>query len=67
MLGAADDVVRGIALALEQQVGLADGVGLGVDLLAVQVGGDLLAVVARQLCRVSSATVSMPPVPQAPS
>ena len=29
---------------LQQQVGLADGEGLGVDLLAVQVGGDLLAV-----------------------
>ena len=34
----------GLALALEQQVGLADGVGLGVDLLAVEVRGDLLAV-----------------------
>ena len=31
---------------MQQQVGLADGVGLGVDLLAVQVGGDLLAVLA---------------------
>ena len=34
---------------MQQQVGLADGVGLGVDLLAVQVGGDLLAVLAGML------------------
>ncbi len=68
VLGAADDVVGRLALALEQQVGLADGVGLGVDLLAVEVGRDLLAVLARELAAsVSSATVSMPPVPQAPS
>ena len=40
----ADDVVRRVAVAFEQEVGLADGVGLGVDLLAVKVGGDLLAV-----------------------
>jgi len=44
MLRAADDVVCRLALALEQEVGLADGVGLGVDLLAVEVRGDLLAV-----------------------
>ena len=37
------------ALALEKHVGLADGVGLGVDLLAVEVGGDLLAALGRQL------------------
>ena len=49
VLRAADDVVRGLALALEQQVGLADGVGLGVDLLAVEVGGDLLAVLLGEL------------------
>ena len=68
VLRAADDVVGRVALALEQQVGLADGVGLGVDLLAVEVGGDLLAVLRGQLAAsVSSATVSMPPVPQAPS
>ena len=40
----ADDVVGLLAFAFEQQIGLADGVGLGVDLLPVQVGGDLLAV-----------------------
>ena len=67
MLRAADDVVRRLALALEQQVRLADGVRLGVDLLAVEVGGDLLAVLRGELLSVSSATVSMPPVPQAPS
>ena len=33
----ADDVVGLFAFALEQQIGLADGVGLGVDLLAVEV------------------------------
>ena len=49
VLRAADDVVRRLAFALEQQVGLADGVGLGVDLLAVEVGGDLLAVLLGEL------------------
>ena len=49
MLRAAHDVVGGLALALQQQVGLADGVGLGVDLLPVQVGGDLLAVLGGEL------------------
>ena len=49
VLGAADDVVGGLALALEQQVGLADRVRLGVDLLAVEVGGDLLAVLVGEL------------------
>ena len=49
VLRAADDVVRRLALALEQQVGLADGVGLGVDLLAVEVRGDLLAVLRGEL------------------
>ena len=34
---AADDVVGVFALALEEHVGLADGVGLGVDFLAVEV------------------------------
>jgi hypothetical protein len=65
--GAADDVVGALALALEQHVGLADGVGLGVDLLAVEVGGDLLAVLGGELLERLLATVSMPPVPQAPS
>jgi hypothetical protein len=64
---AADDVVRRVAVALEQQVGLADGVGLAVDFLAVEVGGDLLAVRLAICWSVSSATVSMPPVPQAQS
>ena len=49
MLRAAHDVVGGLALAFQQQVGLADGVGLGVDLLPVQVGGDLLAVLGGEL------------------
>jgi hypothetical protein len=66
-LGAADDVVGALAFALEQHVGLADGVGLGVDLLAVEVAPDLLAAPAAIAVSVSSATVSMPPVPQAQS
>jgi hypothetical protein len=41
---AADDVVRRVAIAFEQEVGFADGVGLAVDLLAVKMGGDLFAV-----------------------
>ena len=49
MLRAADDVVGRLALALQQQVGLADGVGLGVDLLAEQVRRDVLAVLGRKL------------------
>ena len=48
MLRATHDVVRGVALAFEQEVGLADGVGLGVDLLAVEVGGNLLTVLGRE-------------------
>ena len=43
------DVVAAVALALQQQVGLADRVGLGVDLLAEQVRGDVLAVLGREL------------------
>ncbi len=50
---AADDVVGRLAFAFEQQVGLADGVGLGVDLLAVEVRGDLLAVLRGELLRAS--------------
>ena len=42
--GPPHDVVGGLALPLQQQVGLADGEGLGIGLLAVQMGGDLLAV-----------------------
>ena len=38
VLGAAHDVVGGLAVPLQQQVSLADGEGLGVDLLPVQVG-----------------------------
>ena len=44
VLGAAHDVVGGLALPLQQQIGLANGEGPGVDLLPIQVGGDLLAV-----------------------
>ena len=43
-LRAADDVVRILALALEQHVRLADGVGLRVDLLAVELALHLLSV-----------------------
>ena len=48
MLRAAHDVVGGLALALEEQVGLAYRVGLGVDLLAVQVRGHLLPPLLRE-------------------
>ncbi len=43
VLGSAHKVIGGVAIAGQQQIGLGDGVGLGVDLLAVEVGGDLLA------------------------
>ena len=49
VLGATHDVVGGLALSLQQQVGLADGVGLGVDLLPVEVRGDVLSVLGREL------------------
>ena len=49
MLRAADDVVGRLALALQQEVGLADGVGSGVDLLAEEMRGDVLAVLGREL------------------
>ena len=49
MLRTTDDVVRRVAVALEQEVGFADGVGLGVDLLAVEMRGDLLAVLLGDL------------------
>ena len=49
VLWTAHDVVGSLAAALEQQVGFADCVGLGVDLLPVQVGRDLLALLGREL------------------
>ena len=67
MLRAADDVVRGFSFAFQQEVGLADGVGFGVDLLAVEVVATCLPCSLARSSKVSSATVSMPPVPQAPS
>ena len=45
---AADDVVGALALAFKQHVRLADGVGLGVDLLAIEQALDLLARVSRR-------------------
>ena len=44
-----DDVVGGFPLALEEEVCLGDGVGLGVDLLAVEMGGNLLAALLGEL------------------
>ena len=64
---AADDVVGALALAFEQHVRLADGVGLGVDLLAVERHLTCWPRFAPIAVSVSSATVSMPPVPQAQS
>ena len=46
MFRPANDVVRRVALAFQQQIGLADRVGLGVDLLAVEMGCHLLAVLS---------------------
>ena len=43
MLGAAYYVVGVFAFAFEQQVGDADGVGFLIDLLAVEVDGDIFA------------------------
>ena len=43
MFRPADDVVGGFPLTLEEKVRLSNGVGLGVDLLAVEMGGDLFA------------------------
>ena len=67
-LSSANNVIRLDAFPLEEQIGFADGVGLGINFLAEQVNGDFLTVRARQAqLGDSSATVSMPPVPQAPS
>ena len=63
----ANDVGIGVFLTLEEQVGFADGVGLGVYLLPVQMGGDSLPRFSAISWRVCSATVSIPPVPRAPS
>ena len=49
MFGAADDVVRRLALSFEQEVGLADRVRLGIDVLAIKVRSDFLAVLLREL------------------
>ena len=43
VLRPAHDIVGRSPFALEQQVGFGDGVRLGVDLLAIEVDGDLLA------------------------
>ena len=67
VVGSTDDVVGRFAFALEEHIGLTYRVGLGVDLLAVEVGGYLFFVFIRQFVEVSSATVNIPPVPQAPS
>ncbi len=50
--------------ALDEQVGLGGGADIAVDPLSEKVGRYLLAVPAT-LLNVSSATVKMPPVPQA--
>ena len=49
VLRAAHNIVGSFPLTLEQQVGLADGVGLGIDLLAVEVGGHVLVVLGGEL------------------
>jgi hypothetical protein len=50
-LGAADDVLGVFAFALEEHVGFADGVGLGVDLLAVEAGLDGFAAGGGELAK----------------
>ena len=47
--GAAHNIVGGFPLTLEQQVGLTDGVGLGIDLLAIEMGGHVLVVLGGEL------------------
>ena len=49
MFGAADDVVRRLALSFQQQISLADRVGLGIDVLAVKMRSDFLTVLLREL------------------
>ena len=49
VLGATDDVVGCVTIALQQEVGFADSVDLAVDFLAVKVSGDLLAVLLSNL------------------
>lgn len=41
-------IVRGRVFPLEQGVGCGDGIGCGVDFLAVEVGGDLFAMLPGQ-------------------
>ena len=43
MPGSADNVVRRVSFSLEQQVGLADGIGFGIDFLPIEVDGYLFA------------------------
>ena len=54
-------------LALQQQVGRADGVGLGVYLLAEQVRGDIFAALGRKLAQRLLSDGEHAAVPQAPS
>ena len=65
VLGTADDVVGRLALPLQQQVGLADGVRLGVILLSVEMRETRFPGRPQAAAASPPATVSMPPVPQA--
>ena len=49
MRRATDNVVRLVAIPFEQEVGFADGVGFGVNFLAVEVSGDSFAVLLGDL------------------
>jgi len=67
MFRSADEIVASLAFALQKKIGLGDCVGFSVDLLTVQVRGYLLLFLLCDFVRVSSPTVNIPPVPQAPS
>lgn len=51
MLWPADQIVSRVSFALEKQVSLRDCIGFRVDLLAVEMSSDLLAMLFRNLLK----------------
>ena len=49
MRRSSDDVVRGLAFALQQQIGFADRVRFRIDILSIEVRRDFLTVLPREL------------------